>query len=235
MHQLEPRKATSMKLYYHPVSTTSRTIMLFASEAGVALDYVLVDLMTGEHMKPAFLEINPNGLVPVLEDGTFRLTESSAILKYLADGIDSPAYPKGLRERARVHEVMDWINSNLYRDLGYGCAYPQLFPHHRRGSEPVQNGTIAWAQEKTRAWLATLDKNIIGADNAYLCGDKPTLADYFGAPILTLGDVLRADYGKYPNLRRWLGNMKALPSWSKVNETFNGWAHSVKEQAFLAP
>ena len=58
--------------------------------------------MTGEHMKPAYAAINPNRLVPVLEDGDFRLTESSAILKYLADKIDSPAYPKDLQEaRAR--------------------------------------------------------------------------------------------------------------------------------------
>jgi glutathione S-transferase len=207
--------------------------MLFASEAGIPLEYQLVDLMTGEHVQAPYLAINPNGLVPMLEDGSFRLTESSTILKYLADSIDSPAYPKALRERARVNETMDWINSNLYRDLGYGVAYPQLFPHHRRPSDSVQSGTLAWAQEKTRGWLNTLDKNMIGSDKAYLCGDKPTIADYFGAPILTLGELLRSDLSAYPNVRRWLSNMKALPSWSKVNEAFNGWSHSVKDQKFV--
>ena len=74
-----------MKLYYHPVSTTSRPIMLFAAEAGIDLEYQVVDLMTGEHMGDAYAAINPNKQVPVLEDGNFRMTESSAILKYLAE------------------------------------------------------------------------------------------------------------------------------------------------------
>ena len=41
-----------MKLYYHPVSTVSRPVVLFALDSGIALDYQVVDLMTGEHMKP---------------------------------------------------------------------------------------------------------------------------------------------------------------------------------------
>ena len=76
--------------------------------------------------------------MPVLEDGDFRLTESSAILKYLADKMDSPPYPKDLKERARVNESMDWFNTNLYRDFGYGVVYPQIFPHHKRPSDAVQ-------------------------------------------------------------------------------------------------
>ena len=60
-----------MKLYHHPISTTSRTIMLFAAESGIALDMQVVDLFTGEHMQPAYAGINPNRLVPTLEDGGF--------------------------------------------------------------------------------------------------------------------------------------------------------------------
>jgi glutathione S-transferase len=224
-----------MKLYFHPVSTTSRTVMLCASELGIPLDYQVVDLMTGEHLKPEYRAINPNCLVPVLEDGDFRLTESSAILKYLADSVDSPTYPKGLRERARVNEMMDWINSNLYRDLAYGVAYPQLFAHHKRPTDALQAGTIAWGQDKARGWLTTLDKALIGPDKKYLCGSAVTIADYFGAPILTLGELMRADYAAYPNLRRWLSNVKALPSWGKINEAFHGFAGAVKDQPFLTP
>src|SRR4029079_17101653 len=82
-----------LKLYYHPVSTTCRPIMLFAAESGIKLDLALVDLFTGAHYKPDFLAVNPSPQVPVLDDGDFRLTESSAILKYLAEKVNSPAYP----------------------------------------------------------------------------------------------------------------------------------------------
>ena len=95
-----------MKLYYHPASTTSRPVVLFAAESGIALELQVVDLFTGEHMQPPFGAINPNHLVPVLEDGAFRLTESSAILKYLADKVGSPLYPKdsaAARPRQRAH------------------------------------------------------------------------------------------------------------------------------------
>ena len=91
-----------MKLYYHPVSTTSRPVMLFAAETGTPLELELVDLMTGAHLQPPFDTVNPNHLVPVLDDGDFRLTESSAILKYLADKIGSPLYPTEHRSGALV-------------------------------------------------------------------------------------------------------------------------------------
>src|SRR6185503_15063176 len=109
-----------MKLYYHPASTTCRPLMLFIAESGIPVEMQVVDLFTGEHVQPSYEAINPNKLVPVLEDGDFRLTESSAILKYLGEKSGSPAYPKDLRERARVNERMDWINTQLNRDFAYG-------------------------------------------------------------------------------------------------------------------
>jgi glutathione S-transferase len=82
----------------------------------------------------------------MLEDD-FRLTESSAILKYLADKTGSPAYPSDPRQRARVNEMMDWFNTGLYRELGYGFIYPQVFPYYRRATDELQAGTIAWGRK----------------------------------------------------------------------------------------
>ena len=223
-----------MKIYYHPVSTTSRPLMLFAAESGLDIDFKVVDLFAGEHLQPAYAAINPNCMVPVLEDGDFRLTESSAILKYLADKTGSPAYPLDPRRRARVNEMMDWLNTGLYRELGYGLIYPQVFPHHRRASDELQTGTIAWGKEKARGWLKILDEKLIGPKNTYLCGSEITIADYFGASILTLGELIRCNYSAYPNIQRWLGNMKALPSWPKVNQAFYDLVGTVKNAPFEA-
>ena len=49
---------------------------------------------------------------------------------------------------------------------------------------------------------------------------RQALADYFGAPMLTLGDVIRLDYSSYPNVSRWLKTMTSRPSWGTVNEPF---------------
>jgi glutathione S-transferase len=222
-----------MKLYFHPASTTSRIVWLFALDQGIALDYQVVDLFTGEHMKPEFAKINPNCMVPVLDDGDFRLTECSAILKYLGDKMGSAAYPKDLKERARVHEMMDWFNSNIYKDFGYGVIYPQTFPHHKRPSDALQAGTLEWGKQKTQGWLKVLDQNLIGPGKRFLCGDKITLADYMGAEMIALGGLIGCSYAAYPNIERWLANMKALPSWPKAHEAIDGFAGSLKGQSFV--
>jgi glutathione S-transferase len=216
-----------MKIYYHPASTTSRPLMLFAGESGMKIDFQVVDLFTGEHYKPEFEAINPNRQVPVLEDGGFRLTESSAILKYLAEKTGSPAYPRDLQQRARVNERMDWINTQLCRDLAYGLVYPQIFPHHKRATDDAQKATLAWAKERAGGWMKVLDAHLLGSGD-YLCGKQITIADYYAAPFVALAEAVGSDLSGYPNVKRWLGRMKALKSWAKVNEVINGYAASLK-------
>jgi glutathione S-transferase len=223
-----------MKLYMHPVSMTSRPVRLFIAESKIPCEEQVIDLMTGEHLKPPYATINPNSLVPMLEDGDLRLTESSAILKYLADKTGSPAYPKDLKARAKVNEMMDWINTNFYRDWGYNLVYPQIFPHLKRRSDEAQAATIELGQQSAKRWLKVLNDHWIGPNKQYLCGDQITIADYFGAGIVTLGEIIRCDLSAYPNVQRWLDNMKKLPSWPKVNEVFYGLVESVKGQPFHA-
>jgi glutathione S-transferase len=221
-----------MKLHFHPVSTTSRPVMLFMAEAKIDYEPVVVDLMTGQHVKEPFLSLNPSGQVPVLEDGDFILTESSAILKYLADKVGSPAYPKELKARARVNERMDWFNTNHYREWGYHLIYPQTYAHHKRPSDEGQAATVEWGREKSEAWLTVLDTKVLGA-NKYLCGADLTIADYFGAELLSAGDLIGANFKRFANVDRWMNAMRAIPSWKKVNETNDGFASSLREKTFV--
>ena len=209
-----------MKLYYHPFSTTCRPVMLLASEAGIELDYQLVDLFTGAQHQPAFLAINPCHQVPVLEDGDFRLTESSAILKYLADNKGASSYPKDARQRARVNERLDWFNTGFYRDFCYGYIYPQIFPFMRRSDEVVQAGTVAYGREKSLDWLKILDQHLIGPRNKFVCGDAVTIADFLGAIMALSIESIGGSFGAYPNITRWMNGMKALKSWAATNEVF---------------
>lgn len=222
-----------MKLYYHPVSVTSRPVLLFLEDNNIDCEKQVVDLMTGEHHQPPFVSLNPSRLVPVLEDDGFVLTESSAILKYLAEKIGSNTYPKDLKARARVNERMDWLNTQFYREYGYHLVYPQVYPNHKRPTDDVQNGTLEWGKERAQSALQVLNDHIIG-DNKYLCGNEPTVADYLASCMVTAGDLINADLSKYPNVARWVASMRALPNWAKVNEVHNGFAASLKEKAFVS-
>jgi len=221
-----------MKLYYHPASTASRPVLLFAAETGLDLDLKLVDIFKGEHLQPAYRALNPNALVPMLEDGDFRLTESSAILKYLADKIDSPLYPKGLQQRARVNERMDCFNTQLSRDYCFGLVFAQLLPHHKRRSDEAQGGTVQWGQERSKVWLQVLNDHILGPRHNYVCGDSITIADHFGAGLLTLGEVIGCDFAAYPYVQGWLARIKALKSWKSVNATLDGLTAAHKGESF---
>ena len=209
-----------MKLHHHPVSTTSRAVLLFAADQRIPLELEIVDLFAGEHLQPPFAALNPSCQVPVLEDGSFRLSETTAIMKYLATSHASPAYPVDARLRARVDERLDWFNTGLARDLGYGFVYPQLFPHHHRADAAAQQATLAWARGHARRWLGILDESLLGPHNNFVCGDVPTLADYFGAALLTLGEAVRIDYAHWHHVSRWLARMKARPCWGEVNRSF---------------
>ncbi len=222
-----------MKLYMHPISTAARPVRMLIADNGIDCEEELVDLATGAQHQPAYASVNPNRLVPMLEDGDFRLTESSAILKYIADKYDLSAYPKDLKKRARINEVMDWLNTQFYREFGYGLVYPQLFPHHKRRSDEAHGGAIEWGQAGAKKWLQVLNDHWIGPDRNYLCGDELTIADYFGASLVSAGELIGCDFAAYPNIRRWLDTMKKLPSWKSVNEVFDGFVAANRGKEFV--
>lgn len=222
----------TLKIHCHPASTASRAVMLFAAESGMPHELKTIDLFSGQHLGAAYAALNPSRLLPLLEDGDFRLSESSAILKYLADVADSPAYPSGLHARARVNERMDWLNTQLNRDLVYGFVYPQIFAQHKRESDMVQQATLAWHAPRARQWLEVLDRHFLGGGQAYLCGESITLADYLGAPMVAIGEAAQLDYTPYPHVQRWLASMKQLPHWGTVFAAIDGYAASLASGRF---
>ena len=219
------------KLHYFAGSTTCRPILMLAAEAGIALDLVPVDLMTGEHLTERFAAINPNRLVPVLEeeDG-FRLTESSAILKYLAEKVGSPAYPADIRARARVNEQMDWFNTGFYRDFGYGLVYPQVLPHMGFEDPAAQAAVLRRAKERAECHFAVLNDHLLGEPGPFLGGVEPSLADYLGIAYATIGEMVRFDFSRWPRVLRWIRAMRARPCWAQANAAFEGWRDAVLAQ-----
>ncbi|HVY19996.1 MAG TPA: glutathione S-transferase family protein [Bauldia sp.] len=222
-----------MKLYVLLVSNTSRPIRALISENKLPIEEVALDFAKGEHASEPYISLNPNGLVPTLVDDDFVLTESSAIMKYLADKFSLGLYPKDLKTRAKVNELMDWFNTGFYRDYAYNVVYPQIYPHHRRQNEEAQARTIEWGKTQTRKWLTVLNEHWLGEERRYLVGDQLTIADIFGYALITCGIVTRDRFNGYPNIERWMKEVGTLGSWPKVNEALVGFRDYVKDQQFV--
>lgn len=213
-----------MKLYYDPISTTCRPVMLFAAEHDIAFEDVFVELMAGGAHSPEYLAVNPNGIVPFLVDEDLAMGESSAILKYLADKVGSKTYPKGLKARAKVNETMDWINCQFHRDFCLFLVYPQVLPPDHM--PPNAENLVSFGEAQSRRWLKILNDQLDG--QAFLCGDEITIADYMGSAHASLGDLIGFDFSPWPNVARWMRTMKDRPAWAMVNAGFNGWQAAVQ-------
>ena len=213
-----------MKLYCHPAATTCRPVLLLAAEEAIPLELEVVDLFAGENRSERFLAVNPNGAVPVLEDGAFRLTECSAILKHLAERTGSTAYPAGPEARARVNALMDWFNTGFLREFGYGLVYPQAMPEFYGWPDPaMQAAALRRAEEGVRRFLAVLDGHWLAGEGPFLGGAAPCLADHLGAAYATAGELVDFDFAPWPRVVRWIEAMKARPSWEPVNAAFRDW------------
>jgi glutathione S-transferase len=211
-----------MRLYMDPMATTCRAVTLFAADNGLAFERVEISLFKGEQRTPEFLAVNPDGVVPVLDDGGFRLTESSAILKYLADKIASPAYPTELQARARVNAAMDWFNTSFYREFGYGLIYARLRP------DDAPPGTEAHFAPLVARRLAVLDGMLKAEHGPYVLGRDITLADYLGAAVVSLGELIDFDFSPHSAVSAWFETMRTRPSWDAVNAAFYGWRSALR-------
>jgi glutathione S-transferase len=217
-----------MQLHYFDGSTTCRPIVAFAAEAGIALELVPVNLMAGEQYGAPFTALNPNQLVPLLVDGDFRLTEGSAILKYLADLAGHPAYPQDLRARARVNERMDWFNTGLSREFCYGSVYPCILPYLAWPDPAMQTAATGRAGEKAQRLLGILNDHMLADPGPYLGGAEPDLSDHLGVAYVTLGEMVGHDFAAFPRIRRWIAAMRARPSWAPAHAGFEAWRDAAR-------
>jgi glutathione S-transferase len=209
-----------MKLYCDPISTTSRPILMFAADNAVALEIEHVDLRTGQHLSPAYRAVNPNGLVPFLVDGDVTLGESSAILRYLAQKSGSGAYPRDVAGQARVDEALSWFATQFHVQFCLFAVYPRMgLP--RDLSPAFVEAVTAYGDAHAPRWLTALDRQMLGG-RPFVCGEKPTLADYLGLAFVTLGEATGFDLSAYPNIIAWVARMKALPGWRAAYAVFDG-------------
>ena len=127
--------------------------------------------------------------------------------------------------------------------VGTGNPTPVLNGAVRPGDNPwtcsivalnPDTGTLAWGKERAQGWFKILNDSWLGPNKQYLCGDQITIADYFGVCLVTMGEVIGSQLSAYPNVERWVNNMRKLESWKGINEAHYGFVNAVKDKPFKA-
>jgi glutathione S-transferase len=198
-----------MKLYIVPGSPNCRRVQAVAHELSAPVETVIIDFAKGEHKRPEYLAINPNGLVPSLTDGDLRLWESTAIMQYLADVRgETSLFPREPARRADVVRWLCWDLAHFGRALGL-VLFERLFKPFM-GAQPDES-IAARGLEQLQPYAALLDAHL--GRRPFVTGNTLTLADYSLACQLPLADFGRVDLGPYPNIRAWLARLDEREAW----------------------
>jgi glutathione S-transferase len=199
-----------MRLYHHPQSLNARRALLTLAHLGLDAERVVVDLGKGDQRRDAFLKLNPNGKVPVLEDDGFVLWESHAIQQYLADKAPKQTvYPTDARARADVNRWLFWSAHHF-------TPAASILNWERRvkgflglgGPDPAM---VKRGEEQVLALARVLDAHLDG--RSWIAQDAVTLADLAIAPALAIKDDAQLPVGDLPRLLRWLDRVQALDAW----------------------
>ena len=203
-----------MKLYMNLISPNVRRVRLTAAVLGLQLEETNLDLAKGEQRKPEYLALNPNGAVPTLVDGDFVLTESRAIMQYLASKKpESGLLPRDEQARADVARWQFWDSSHFSPQLGTFTFQKLVKPMLGMGDPDA--GKIEEALANFRRFAAVLNKRLDG--KRYVVGDSMTLADLTLASSLMYTVQAEVPLAEFPNLQAWFSRISDLDAWKKTN------------------
>lgn len=152
--------------------------------------------------------VNPLGQAPALRDGDKVLTDSLAILHYLADSAGDLTYPPGSVERALLDARINFVLTEMEAPLWLMARHKFVLPEDQRidGMRPVAEADFARAEEKFELLLA---------DDEYFAGDRFTIADIIAGHTANWADSAKIQM-KSGALRDYLDRMKARPAWQKA-------------------
>jgi glutathione S-transferase len=190
-----------MKLYEF-APTRSIRVRWTLQELGVPFEAENVSLIAGAHHSPEFLRINPAGRIPALVDGDLVLTESIAIVLYLAEKCGK-FIPADLYERAQLMRWLLFTTTELEQPLWRMARHESLYPPDKR--LPAE---LALAREDFAAMARVLEEHMDG--RTFVVSDSVTVGDFVLAHTLDWAKTANALDG-LPRLEAYLEQMYARP------------------------
>jgi glutathione S-transferase len=191
-------------------SVNVQKVLWFCEEAGVTYDRRDAGLQFGVVGTPEYRSMNPNGLVPTIDDDGFVMWESNAIVRYLAaKHARGSLWPEDPQQCARADQWMDWSSTTFWptiRPLFLGLIRT---PPEKRDAALLEQQRVA-----TATICRTLDAHL--ARNAYMAGDQFTIGDVPLGCGLWRWFALDVEKPDAPNLQRWFDRLKERPAFKKI-------------------
>jgi glutathione S-transferase len=195
-----------IKIWGRNTSVNVQKVMWAVGELDLAHERIDVGGSFGKNNEPAYLAMNPNGLVPTLQDDGFVLWESNSIVRYLAAKYGAGKLePADLRSRARASSWMDWqltVAAPALTPVFWGLVRT---PPEKRDHAAIESGKI-----KTIAAMKVLDAQLATA--AFIAGDALSMGDI---PVALMAYRFRRLVPERPpldHLERWFTAIEQRPA-----------------------
>ncbi|UWU17605.1 glutathione S-transferase family protein (plasmid) [Rhizobium sullae] len=199
-----------MKLYDYVLSPSCYKVRLMAALTGVKLELRPVDFHPGaEHRGPELMALNPAGSIPILEDGDLILTESAAMLVYLATKV-APAW-LGSGTPAETARIQQWLSFSHRLTVNLGGA--------RLHEMLLRPGDIDALQTQGIAALRELEAGLVEQrlrGMGFVASNRPTVADIACFPYVALAPDGGIPLDPYPTIRLWSRAIRSLENFIEM-------------------
>jgi glutathione S-transferase len=195
----------AIKIYDAEPSANSDRVKILLNEKGLSYERVTLDLKNKEQKRPEFLQLNPYGKVPVIDDGGKILFESCIINEYLDEQYPNPVFmPRDPYLRGRVRALTDYGINHLHQPFT-ALRWEMLKKDHERDTKVVDNAVKDLFHE-----LQYLETEI--GDKPYVMGDISLLDIAIVPRFLRFYQWQIFPTAALPRLNGWLERMMARPS-----------------------
>lgn len=196
-----------MKLYYCE-TLNPRKACAVARYLNLAVDFARVDLSTGEHKTAQFLALNPNGKVPVLQDGERVLWEANAIMCHLSNVAQSDLWPHD----ARQIDVIRWLSWDAHHFTRHaGTLYFEHIIKPLIGLGTPDATIVNEATSYVQTYGSILDRHL--NERTFLVGNQLSVADFAVAVTLPYADAAKLPLEQFPAIQRWHARLNEIPAW----------------------
>ena len=197
-------------------SSPANKVRFAANAIGLKYEYKQVNLLAGEQKTPEFLKLNPIGRVPAIDDNGFKVFESTAIIRYLAEKNNSPLYPKDLQKQTIINEWMDFVNIHVATAL-QRVTFNRVMYQMLKVEKDERS--LADGLKFLGNHLPVIEKQL--KENKYLAGSEMTIADINLLAALDPAELSSVDLSIYPSLSQWRKDLRSQAFYTKCHKSLD--------------